>query len=342
MKKIFLIFLLMLFSAQASSEDTNRIKLRSARHPEFLRIVMEGPEPVISRAIVNQKVQNIQVTFPGTVFAIEEEKVIVAYKKISDNAILFLPLEFRGFKVFTLKYPSRLVIDVFPGKGRDREKKAGWWKKEKRKKKERIERKEIKKMKLTGITTVVVDSGHGGYEYGIADDNYIEKNVVLDIAKKLKSRINRGKTRCFLTRGSDRFLGLDERAQFANGKGAEVFISLHIGNHGNIVLYVPMIADSLPDMVRPFVVHRGQEDFLSESFVLLKSIQQAVVSDFGDDAVLVKPLPYSLLSKVEAAAIMIEFPSFSDAYYGQELRAELVNTIYKGLYLYEEKTARWN
>jgi len=338
MKKIFLLFLLMIFSATSSSGDIYRIKLRAAHHPEFLRIVMEGPEPVISRAIVNQKGHNIQVNFPGIEFKIEDEKIIVAYKKTSDDTILFLPLEFRGFKVFTLKHPSRLVIDVFLKKGRGPERKG----KKQEKKKERSEKKEIEKMKLPGIMTVVIDSGHGGYEYGITREDYIEKNVVLDISKKLSSRINRGNTRCFLTRESDRFLGLNERAQFANSKGAEVFISLHVGNNDNIVVYAPFIAESVPDMIKPLMVDRGQEEFMTESFILLESMRNAVASDFGDDMVQVKPLPYSLLSKIEAAAIMIELPSFDNAYYGGEFRTDMVNTIYKGIYLYEEKTSRWN
>ena len=162
------------------------------------------------------------------------------------------------------------------------------------------------------------------------------------IAKKLMSRINRGKTRCFLTRRSDRFLGLNERAQFANSKGAEVFISLHVGNNDNIVIYAPFIAEAVPDMIKPLMVNRGQEEFMAESFILLESMRHAIASDFGNDMVQVKPLPYSLLSKVEAAAIMIEFPSFDDAYYGGEFRTDMVNTIHKGIYLYEEKTSRWD
>lgn len=341
MKKIFLLFLLMVFSATSSSGDIYRIKLRAAHHPEFIRIVMEGPEPVISSAIVNQRGHNIQVTFPGVEFEIEDEKVIVAYKKTSDDTILFIPLEFRGFKVFTLKHPNRLVIDIFLVKGRGPERK-GEKQDRSKKKQERSEKKEIKKMKLPGIMTVVIDSGHGGYEYGITRENYIEKNVVLDIAKKLASSMNRDNTRCFLTRKSDRFLGLKERARFANSKGAEVFISLHVGNNDNIVIYAPFIAESVPDIIKPFIVDRGQEEFMAESFLLLESMRNAVASDYGNDMVQVKPLPYSLLSNVEAAAIMIEFPSFDDAYYGGEFRTDMVSTIHKGIYLYEEKTSRWD
>lgn len=74
--------------------------------------------------------------------------------------------------------------------------------------------------------------------------------------------------------------------------------------------------------------------------MLLDAMKRAIESDFGDDMISVKPLPYSILSKIEAAALMIELPSFEDAYYVEDLRAEMANTIYKGLYLYEESTTR--
>lgn len=342
MKKICLIIIFIVCSARLSDGETHRITLRAAHHPVFFRIVVEGPEPLISGAIVNQRGDNIQVSFPGFTFDVEDEKMNVAYKKIADDTILFLPLEFRGFKVFTLKQPSRLVIDVFLRKG---EKQAERRERERMKGEAGIGKaveREIEKKKLSGIMSIVIDSGHGGYEYGISNGDYIEKNVVLDIAKKLKSRINVGKTQCEMTRRSDRFLGLDKRAQITNETETEVFLSLHVGSLDRIVMYVPYIAESVPDMIKPYVVNRGQDQFVSESLILMESMKQSFESEFGTDMVSVKSLPYSLLSKIEAAAVMIEFPSFEAAYYGDEFRTDIVNTIHKGIYLYEEKTSRWD
>jgi N-acetylmuramoyl-L-alanine amidase len=326
MKKLVLFPLFFLLFAQTSAEELKKIKLRAARHPDHLRIVMEGPESMIAGAIVNQKAQNIQVTFPEDMFAIQEEKVTIAYKKTSRDTVVFFPLEFRGFKVFQLQYPSRLVIDIFL-------KKRGG-----RKQPETVVRDRVREAKISGLKAVVVDAGHGGYEYGIVKDEKIEKNVVLDIAKKLGARINRDSTRCFLTRASDRFLGLSERVKFVNSRNAEVFLSLHVGNHDRIVLYVPVVADPAPEKIKPFLTDSGQ-NYMDETSMLLQSVQRAIASEFGDDMVSVVHLPYSFLAKVEAASLMIEFPSFDDAYYGEEMTEELVNTLYKGLYLYEEKTA---
>ncbi len=76
-----------------------------------------------------------------------------------------------------------------------------------------------------------------------------------------------------------------------------------------------------------------------KTLALRNAIRQAIIEGFGNDMVSTKPLPYSILSRIEAVALIIELPSFEDAYYVAEFKTKLANTIYKGLYLYEEGTA---
>ncbi len=312
--------------AAVSSEKTHYLKLRTSYHPEFLRIVLEGAKPLISKGMVNQKGKDIIVRFPYTSFTIYKEKTLITYKIYKDT-ILFSPGYFRGFKTFSLKYPSRLVIDVY-------------LETEKKDTKPSVKSEHPEKVpQIQRIKTVIIDPGHGGYESGLVTENYKEKNVVLDIAKRLRALINRGSTRGLLTRKSDQFMSLKERVKFANSRNAEIFLSLHVGSHGNIVLYTPVITEPVPYEVKDFLINKGQEDFMVKTAALRNAIQQAIVEDFGNDMVSIEPLPYSILSRIEAAALIIELPSFEDAYYVAELKTELANTIYKGLYLYEESTA---
>lgn len=314
----FLLFFIFL-SAHVSGADSYKIKLRAGQHAEFLRIVLEGPASVISKAIVNQKAKNIQVVFPDAAVSIEDQKSAVAYKKTAEDTIIFFPSDFSGFKVFTLTNPDRLVIDlsVQPEK-----------------------REESKRGNFSGVKTVVIDPGHGGNESGLVVDEHIEKKTVLDIAKSLKAMIEKGPGKCFLTRGSDMLLSLDDRVKFSNSKNADVFLSLHIGNHESIVIYAPVITGSLPESVKPFLLHKGQEEFMPDTFVLLNALKKAAAEDFGDDMIAVKPLPYSMLSKIEAAALIVELPSFKDADYTSEMRSLISNTLSKGIKTYEEDMAK--
>jgi len=341
MKKIIFLLLFFLLFSPASSEKIYYLKLRANYHPEFLRIVLEGAESIISKRIVNQKGNDIIVRFPNTSFKIYKEKMTITYR-IDKDAILFSPVHFREFKVFYLKNPSRLIIDVYlEPKKKDIETLLDGIRKRWRKSTTPLIEPEPpgKTTRTGGIKTVVIDPGHGGYETGIVAEKYIEKNVVLDIARRLKALINRGSTQGFLTRKSDHFISLGERVKSANSKNPDVFLSLHIGNHSNIILYTPVITESVPREVKGFLLNKGQKDFMIKTAALRNALREAIIEDFGNDMVSARPLPYSILSKIESAALIIELPSFKDAYYVAELKTELANTIYKGLYLYEEGTA---
>ena len=75
---------------------------------------------------------------------------------------------------------------------------------------------------------IVIDPGHGGKDPGcIGKGGTKEKTVVLSVAKKLKNSLDAAGYKTFLTRSSDSFLKLADRAEFAEKKKADLFISLH-------------------------------------------------------------------------------------------------------------------
>lgn len=84
------------------------------------------------------------------------------------------------------------------------------------------------------LTTVVIDAGHGGKDPGcISPDNKTqEKTIVLDIAKRLSQKMKEGypEMKVILTRSTDRYVELDDRAGIANRNKANLFISIHINS----------------------------------------------------------------------------------------------------------------
>jgi len=76
---------------------------------------------------------------------------------------------------------------------------------------------------------IVLDPGHGGIDTGTKGPNgQMEKDIVLDFAKRLKEKIETaGKYRVLLTRSDDSFVPLAERVRFAREAGAGLFISIH-------------------------------------------------------------------------------------------------------------------
>jgi N-acetylmuramoyl-L-alanine amidase len=80
---------------------------------------------------------------------------------------------------------------------------------------------------------VIVDPGHGGQDGGAMDssDTLREKDLTLAVARKLAEALDsEGVARVLLTRKEDQTLSLDERAGFANNRGGDLLISVHVGN----------------------------------------------------------------------------------------------------------------
>jgi N-acetylmuramoyl-L-alanine amidase len=76
---------------------------------------------------------------------------------------------------------------------------------------------------------VVIDPGHGGRDSGaIGPGGVMEKDitlsVALELARELEERLG---LKAVLTRTGDVFVPLAERTAFANGSGADIFISIH-------------------------------------------------------------------------------------------------------------------
>ncbi len=82
------------------------------------------------------------------------------------------------------------------------------------------------------FTTVVLDPGHGGKDAGAvsADKKTMEKSINLDVALKLEKLIQERapELKVVLTRRTDVFIPLGDRAVIANNANANLFISLHV------------------------------------------------------------------------------------------------------------------
>ena len=75
--------------------------------------------------------------------------------------------------------------------------------------------------------SIVIDAGHGGHDSGAVGGGKKEKDLVLQIAKRLEKELKRRGYRVYMTRKDDRFLKLTQRTKIADRKNAKVFISIH-------------------------------------------------------------------------------------------------------------------
>ncbi|SEF64798.1 N-acetylmuramoyl-L-alanine amidase [Paenibacillus sp. UNC499MF] len=80
---------------------------------------------------------------------------------------------------------------------------------------------------------IVIDAGHGGTDSGASGSGLLEKNLTLALALQVRDRLVNGyAANVKLTRSTDVFVALSERANLANGWGAAYFVSIHINAGG--------------------------------------------------------------------------------------------------------------
>jgi N-acetylmuramoyl-L-alanine amidase len=79
------------------------------------------------------------------------------------------------------------------------------------------------------MSRVVIDAGHGGHDSGsIGPTGYTEKELVLDVSKRLKALIEADMdAEVVMTRTEDVYVPLESRTEIANKESADLFISIH-------------------------------------------------------------------------------------------------------------------
>jgi len=78
------------------------------------------------------------------------------------------------------------------------------------------------------IKKIVIDAGHGGYDPGaIGRTGTNEKDINLDIAKRLAKLLKDEGVEVVMTRSNDTFISLERRVELANRSKAQLFVSVH-------------------------------------------------------------------------------------------------------------------
>ena len=119
---------------------------------------------------------------------------------------------------------------------------------------------------------VVLDAGHGGTMPGAVVNGVYEKNITLDIAKRVYNQLNGGKIKVYVTRFTDSYVDNYKRAYMAN-YGADMFVSIHCNSiagdveiYGTETLYAP---------------HSGEGNGDLTSYTLASTLQKYVTNVVG-------------------------------------------------------------
>ena len=216
--------------------------LRYWSNPSYTRVVIDADQEtgythrLLQKDPAINKPQRLFVDLEGSRLGKDIEKII----PINDNLLSDVRAgqyaatavrvvvdikSFKTYKIFSLKNPFRIVIDVWGEELESQEEPATA-----QPKGGKLPPGALAKQLALGVSRIVIDAGHGGRDYGAP--GYLkgihEKDVVLQIAQRLAQKVREKlKTEVIMTRNDDQHLTLEERTAIANTKNADLFISVH-------------------------------------------------------------------------------------------------------------------
>jgi N-acetylmuramoyl-L-alanine amidase len=82
------------------------------------------------------------------------------------------------------------------------------------------------------VGLVIIDAGHGGQDSGTMHNGVLEKDLTLDVARRVEGFARVHGFRTMLTRPSDIWVSLAARADTANRENDCVFVSIHFDEGG--------------------------------------------------------------------------------------------------------------
>lgn len=185
------------------------------------------------------------------------------------------------------------------------------------------------------LRRIVVDAGHGGHDPGaIGRTGLREKDVNLDIARRLSNLLEAKGIEAVMTRSVDKFITLEQRAEIANRARADFFVSLHSNSARSSRLSgfeVYYVTDKLSDTERALRAARSADlniepssfykdsldlkatlwDMLytryrGDSIILAQSICESAGRGMGVKILGVKSAPFYVLKGARIPAVLVE------------------------------------
>ena len=175
--------------------------------------------------------------------------------------------------------------------------------------------------KSRGYYKVFIDAGHGGTDPGALGYGYRESDLNLQVAKKVESKLKSKGIDVKMSRNSDIFYSLSERAEMANDYGADAFVSIHQNS----------AEAKSANGIETYYNRKKEEDR-----PLSNDIQKQVISQTGANNRGVKNAEFTVLVKSKMISALVEcgfitneleVKKLSDSSYQDKLATGIANGI---------------
>ena len=213
--------------------------LRTAISPEATRLVLDLDRKTRVKKHTPGRADGMVLEIPHAILSKAAQSTIakgtlaqsfVIRQTTDDSVAVSLPIgTFQSYRLFSLANPPRLVIDVTPSTPQELA--------------PPLEPASPSQLlappqqplppRSKSFTTIVIDPGHGGRDPGAHGHRGTEeKDITLKVALKLRDLLRKEPgMRVLMTRDRDVFVELEDRAKYANGNEADLFLSIHVNSH---------------------------------------------------------------------------------------------------------------
>jgi len=180
---------------------------------------------------------------------------------------------------------------------------------------------------------IVIDPGHGGSDSGAVGSGLRESDIVLDVALKAGSKLQKAGVDVIFTRNDDKKVTLEERTSLANAQKADYFVSIHANAGGGtgvetLIYKEGSVAGNLAKIIQEYIVNAlGLKDRKVKArpdlWVLRKTNMPAVLIELAfidnpSDAEVLKNSKDEFANAIAAAILKfigkgdVEMPKFKD------------------------------
>ena len=193
--------------------------------------------------------------------------------------------------------------------------------------------------------TVFLDPGHGGRDPGAVYYNTNEKDLTMQVYKKLRKELEGLGYTVLSSRDSDVYVDfITERSKMVNSTNSDIFISIHFNASGNpasnrsgIQTYSYEDAPGYRAKINPY--WHNHPDRISESNRLAADIHSSLLAETGaKDAGLLQS-SFAVLRETDKPAVLLELGYIDNFNENQQIRSDayqnrLVAGIVKGIQKY--------
>ncbi|NQY32145.1 MAG: N-acetylmuramoyl-L-alanine amidase [Coraliomargarita sp.] len=207
-----------------------------------------------------------------------------------------------------------------------------------------------------GLKRIVIDPGHGGKDSGARNDQHghQEKQLTMDVAKRLQTLLEEVGYEVVLTRRDDRYIPLGERPRMANRAKADLFISIHFNaaasssaaGYETFALTPQYQASSKysKPSARDRTRYRGNDQ---DTWNTLSAyhLQRSLVESMGGPDRGLKRARFLVLKDLKCPGALVELGFMSHGPTAQKLRSSverqrIAQALFKGILAYRNRLQR--